>query len=398
MSDLRVNLLFGFLGSGKTTLVRRILGERGAERKTAVIVNEFGEVGVDGEVIAGSNVDLVELTSGCLCCTLRGSLMSAVEELREKAAVERIVVEATGVASPGDMLEDLHDSKLAHELDVGPLVTVVDAPKFTRLQQMLGEFYEEQVENADVLVLNKIDLATQGELDAARAAVREINPDAVLLFAEQGDTDLALVLDGPESELLAQMKAEAGGHHHGAGDRHRGSGPASGPAAPDPGPAGGSGLARGPGSDPDPGSAPGPSFAPDPNSAPDSSSAPDPDSAPDPGSVLDSGSAPDRGHDHHHHGHAHAPAESFVMDASGEFSREGLAEAFASMPGNVWRSKGFLTVDGEPSLLQFTMGQLEIDGAPPRERPYLVMIGQDLDRRAVEPRVLAARREAPDPP
>ena len=370
MSDLRVNLLFGFLGSGKTTLVRRILGERGGERKTAVIVNEFGEVGVDGEVIAGSNVDLVELTSGCLCCTLRGSLMSAVEELRERAAVERIVVEATGVASPGDMLEDLHDSKLADELDVGPLVTVVDAPKFTRLQQMLGEFYEEQVENADVLVLNKIDLATQGELDRAQAAVREINPDAVLLFAEQGDTDLALVLDGPESELLAQMKAEAGGHRHGAGDRPRGSGPASGPAAPDPGPAGGSGLAHGPGSalDPDPGSAP--------------------DSAP----------APDRGHDHHHHGHAHAPAESFVMDASGEFSREGLAEAFASMPGNVWRSKGFLTVDGEPSLLQFTMGQLEIDGAPPRERPYLVMIGQDLDRRAVEPRVLAARREAPDPP
>ena len=160
-------------------------------RKTAVIVNGFGEVGVDGEVIAGSKVDLVELTSGCLCCTLRGSLTSAVEELRERAAVERIVVEATGVASPGDMLEDLHDSKLADELDIGPLVTVVDAPKFTRPQQMLGELCEEQVENADVLVLNKIDLATQGELDRARAAVREINPDAVLLFAEQGDTDLA---------------------------------------------------------------------------------------------------------------------------------------------------------------------------------------------------------------
>ena len=111
MSDLRINLLFGFLGSGKTTLLRRILGERAGERKMAVIVNEFGDVGVDGEVIAGSSVNLVELTSGCLCCTLRGSLMSAVEELREKAAVEQIVVEATGVASPGDMLEDLNDSR-----------------------------------------------------------------------------------------------------------------------------------------------------------------------------------------------------------------------------------------------------------------------------------------------
>ena len=148
-------------------------------------MNEFGEVGVDGEVIAGNNVNLVELTSGCLCCTLRGSLMSAVEELREKAAVEQIVVEATGVASPGDMLEDLDDSRIASELDVGPMVTVVDAPKFTRLQQMLGEFYEEQVENADVLVLNKIDLATLEELDEAKAAVRAINPDATLLFAEQ---------------------------------------------------------------------------------------------------------------------------------------------------------------------------------------------------------------------
>ena len=332
MSDLRVNLLFGFLGSGKTTLLRRILGERAGERKMAVIVNEFGDVGVDGEVIAGSNVNLVELTSGCLCCTLRGSLMSAVEELREKAAVEQIVVEATGVASPGDMLEDLNESRIAHELDVGPLVTVVDAPKFTRLKQMLGEFYEEQVENADVLVLNKIDLATPGDLDEAKTAVREINPDAVLLFAEQGDTDLALLLDGPESELLAQMKAEGHPHHHVHDDGH-----------------------------------------------------------------VHDHKHDDRhdhhgdGHDHDHHGHAHAAAESFVMDASGDFSREALVDAFAAMPANVWRSKGFLTVDGAPGLLQFTMGQLEIGSAPARERAYLVVIGEDLDRAAVESRLLAAR-------
>ena len=343
MSDLRINLLFGFLGSGKTTLLRRILGERAGERKMAVIVNEFGDVGVDGDVIAGDNVNLVELTSGCLCCTLRGSLMSAVEELRENAGVEQIVVEATGVASPGDMLEDLNDSRIAHQLDVGPLVTVVDAPKFTRLQQMLGEFYEEQVENADVLVLNKIDLATPDDLDDARAAVREINPDAALLFAEQGDTDLALLLDGPESELLAQMKSDAAGHHE--DHRH--------------------------------------------------------------GDESDAGGAHHHGdahhHDHSHHGahehahdHAHAPAESFVMDAAGEYSRAELSGAFASMPDNVWRSKGFLTVDGEPSMLQFTMGQLEITGAQERERPYLVVIGHDVDRGAIEAAVLSARRIRPE--
>ena len=334
MSDLRINLLFGFLGSGKTTLLRRILSERGGERPMAVIVNEFGEVGVDGDVIAGNSVNLVELTSGCLCCTLRGSLMSAVEELREKAAVEQIVVEATGVASPGDMLEDLNDSKIAHELDIGPLVTVVDAPKFTRLQQMLGEFYEEQVENADVVVLNKIDLATQDELERAQAVARELNPDAMLLFAEQGDTDLALLLDGPESELLAQMRAQAQDHPH---HHHQHGG--------------------------------------------------------------DQDHGHEDLHDHgngSHHGHAHAPAESFVMDASGEFSRGDLTDVFASMPANVWRSKGFLTVDGQPSLLQFTMGQLEIESASPRERPYLVVIGEDLDRTAVEGAVLTARRAGPE--
>jgi len=232
------------------------------------------------------------------------------------------------------MLEDLNESRIARELDVGPLVTVVDAPKFTRLRQMLGEFYEEQVENADVLVLNKIDLATPGELDEAKAAVREINPDAALLFAEQGDTDLALLLDGPESELLAQMKTEADGHphHHGHDEGH--------------------------GHD---------------------------------HKHDDRHDHHGDGHDHDHHGHAHAAAESFVMDASGDFSRAGLVDAFASLPANVWRSKGFLTVDGEPSLLQFTMGQIEIDAAPARERPYLVVIGEDLDRPAVESGLLAAR-------
>ena len=155
----------------------------------------------------------------------------------------------------------------------------------------------------------------------------------MLLFAEQGDTDLALLLDGPESELLAQMKAEAEGPPYG----HR---------------------------------------------------------------AHDDGHGHGHGHDGHddqhggghHHGHAHAAAESFVMDASGDFSRAGLIDAFASLPAGVWRSKGFLTVDGEPSLLQFTMGQLEIDAAPARDRPYLVVIGEQLDRPVAESAVLAARR------
>ena len=166
---MQINLLFGFLGSGKTTLAKHLLAERGRDVKTAVIVNEFGEVGVDGDILRGNNVDVVELNSGCLCCTLRGSLMMAVEELREKAGVERVIVEATGVAQPSELVESLADSSLAGQFDVGPLVTVVDAAKFPKLLSMLGDFYLDQVESADLVIVNKIDLVSAGRADGGIA-------------------------------------------------------------------------------------------------------------------------------------------------------------------------------------------------------------------------------------
>src|SRR5687768_18159738 len=183
---MRVNLLFGFLGSGKTTLAKHLRAERGRDVKTAVIVNEFGEVGVDGEILKGQNVDVVELNSGCLCCTLRGSLTLAVDELREKSKVERVIVEATGVAQPAELLETLADSTREAGLEVGPLVTVVDVFKFPKLLDMLGDFYVDQIENADIVLLNKIDLVTPAQLEEATRQIRSLNPRADLIFAEQG--------------------------------------------------------------------------------------------------------------------------------------------------------------------------------------------------------------------
>ena len=122
-----VNPICGFLGSGKTTLMRRIIGERGGREPMAVIVNEFGDVGIDGAILSGHSVDMIEISSGCLCCTLKGSLVNALEELRDKKATRRVVIEATGVAQPGEMLDVLADPALKGSVDVGPMVTVVDA-------------------------------------------------------------------------------------------------------------------------------------------------------------------------------------------------------------------------------------------------------------------------------
>ncbi len=310
---MRVNMLFGFLGSGKTTLARRILTERSnpASEKMAVIVNEFGDVGIDGAILEGQDVDMVELTSGCLCCTLKGSLLNAVEELRDKAGCDQVVIEATGVAQPGEMMETFTDPTVRSRFEIGPMVTVIDAPKFSKIRTMLGPFYAAQVENADILVLNKTDLASAADLDAVRAEVRELNPHAALLFAERCDIDVEAILHGDTSAVMAAYDRGLGHEGHDHGDH-------------------------------------------------------------------------DHDHDHDNDDHRHAPASSFVLDASAGATRNGLESFFAGLGDDVWRAKGFLDVDGAPSLVQFAMGELEITPAEARDHHHLVFIGPDMDRAAIE--------------
>lgn len=348
---MKVNLVFGFLGSGKTTLVKHLLAQVGTREKTAVIVNEFGEVGVDGDILRGQDIDVVELNSGCLCCVLKGSLLLAVEELRDKAKVERVIVEATGVAQPAELLESLVESSVNHRLQIGPLVTVVDCAKFSRLEGMLGDFYLDQIESADIVLANKLDLATPEQLSDATRRIREINPDAQLLFSEQGRVAAEKLFGDQASELLDRIRRELTAHH----------------------PAG----------------------------------------AGDDGHDHDHGHGHEHehehehahhGHHHHddhghdeHHGHAHdphaaAPAQSFVVSSAGRGQRAAVERFFRGLPDNVWRAKGFIQLDGQPALVQYSLGQLEISDAagPPAE--LLVFIGQDMDRAAIEAGVALATR------
>lgn len=336
---MQVNLLFGFLGSGKTTLAKYLLAQRGQTMKTAVIVNEFGEVGVDGDILRGNNIDVVELNSGCLCCTLRGSLMLAVEELRDKAQVERVIVEATGVAQPSELLETLADSSLHGGLQIGPLVTVVDIAKYAKLSDMLGNFYSEQIESADIIIANKIDLATPMQLEEATRQIRELNPDATLLFAEQGvvipeqifEKDGSGLLERTRDELLhatGRRDPEAGHHVH---DEH------------------------------------------------DHAHAHHHD---------------DHDHDQgeHHDPHADAPAESFVVTSAGNAHREGIEAFFKALPDDVWRAKGFVVLDGAPTLVQYSLGQLEITPAEGPASGKVVFIGNAMDRARIESRFALATR------
>ena len=212
--ELRLGLLFGFLGSGKTTLARRILESRPQGVKLAVIVNEFGDVGIDGAILSGSNIDLIELTSGCLCCTLKGPLLQAVEELRARAQPNQIIIEATGVAEPDEMIETFSSPDLRSKYDFAPLVTVVDAANFSKLVEILGDFYTSQITHCDAVVLNKIDLGAVSDLQQVQQRVYNLNPDASVYFAERCDIDAWGLLSGPSSRVMkSHLHGGSGGHH-----------------------------------------------------------------------------------------------------------------------------------------------------------------------------------------
>ncbi len=213
---IRINLLFGFLGSGKTTLARRIMETLGPQRRLALIVNEFGDVGIDGEILKGHDIDVVQLSSGCLCCTLKGSLLAAIVELADNSPLDHIVIEATGVAEPDEMLNTFSEAEFQDRFELGPLVTVVDTPKFLKIREMLGPFYEAQVEKADRVILNKLDLATAALIEEVREEVLDLNDTARISFSEHCDVDLPELLDGPASGVLARRVTAAAntGHDH----------------------------------------------------------------------------------------------------------------------------------------------------------------------------------------
>lgn len=193
-----VNVLCGFLGSGKTTLARRILTDKQRSERLAVIVNDFGQVGIDGQILQGGNVDLIEVSAGCFCCTLKGSLVNAIEELRDKTKADRVVVEASGLSQPAELVEVLRDPAIAEAVRLGPVVTVVDAGKFHGYRKVLGQFYLEQVRRADVLLLNKTDLACPGDLESIRRDLAELNPRAAIVATEHCNVELKRIMETSE--------------------------------------------------------------------------------------------------------------------------------------------------------------------------------------------------------
>ncbi len=213
-----VIILTGFLGAGKTTLLNRILtADHG--RRIAVIVNEFGEVGIDHHLLIASDQEVVQMNNGCICCTVRGDLLRALFQLLEhRSAFDTVVIETTGLAEPAPVAQTLYaDERLRSEFTLAGVVTVVDA-KHISSQIDGSEEAREQIAFADLLLLNKTDLSTAEALDQLETKIGALNPVAKIHRTRNSDMDLAVVLD-PGSTDLAQridraVAAHHAGHHH----------------------------------------------------------------------------------------------------------------------------------------------------------------------------------------
>jgi G3E family GTPase len=203
-----VTIVTGFLGSGKTTLVNHILKEQHG-RKIAVIVNEFGEIGIDGQLtIADDDEQIVEFNNGCLCCTVRGDLVRTLEDLTQRADLDAVLIETTGLADPAPVASTfIVAEEIKSKFSLDAFITVVDA---RNLQQNLKDSHEaqEQVAFADIILINKIDLVSPQEIARVKQQIWELNPIAKIYETTHSSIDLSLILDTKAFDLEVKLEVD----------------------------------------------------------------------------------------------------------------------------------------------------------------------------------------------
>ena len=222
----KIDIISGFLGAGKTTLIKKLLDESFKGEKIVLIENEFGEIGIDGGFLKDAGVEISEMSSGCICCSLVGDFGKALHEVEDQFHPDRILIEPSGVGKLSDVVVAVQNTaKDNPALKLNSFVTVADASKVKVYMKNFGEFYNNQIESAGTILLSRTQNLTQDKLEAAVALLREKNPTAAILTTPWDQLDGKTILSAiektsMEEELLAHIRAEheaeqaAHAHHH----------------------------------------------------------------------------------------------------------------------------------------------------------------------------------------
>ena len=221
----KIDIVSGFLGAGKTTLIKKLLAEAFQGEKLVLIENEFGEISIDGDFLKESGVQISEMSSGCICCSLVGDFNKALKDVHQQFAPDRILIEPSGVGKLSDVIVAVENTvKDVPDMKLNSFVTVADATKVKVYMKNFGEFYNNQIESAGTIILSRTQKLTQEKLEAAVALLREKNPNAAILTTPWDELDGKTILSAIEKvsladELLERMQAEhaadeAEHHHH----------------------------------------------------------------------------------------------------------------------------------------------------------------------------------------
>ena len=217
----KVDIVSGFLGAGKTTLIKKLIKDALAGSRVVLIENEFGEIGIDGGFLKEAGIEIREMNSGCICCSLVGDFNASLKQVMETYQPERILIEPSGVGKLDDVMRAIE--KTAEEIPdmkVGSAVTVVDAAKARVYFKNFGEFFVNQIENAGTVLLTRTDKVSQEKIDEAVALIREHNQKATIITTPLAELDGRKVLETIEggedlqSEILAEVMAAEEEHHH----------------------------------------------------------------------------------------------------------------------------------------------------------------------------------------
>ncbi len=225
----KIDIISGFLGAGKTTFIKKLLQEAIAGEQVVLIENEFGEIGIDGGFLKDAGVEIREMNSGCICCSLVGDFGKSLEEVLTKYHPDRVIIEPSGVGKLSDVMKAVIDVASDVEVTLNSAVTIVDAQKCRMYRKNFGEFFNNQIENAGTIVLSRTDIAPADKVEQALQIIRELNPKASVVTTpcdELSGKQLLEIIEKPDTmteDLMKEVKEHrhhqeegcgCGGHHH----------------------------------------------------------------------------------------------------------------------------------------------------------------------------------------
>ncbi len=217
----KIDIISGFLGAGKTTLIKKLLKEALAGTKVVLIENEFGEIGIDGGFLKEAGIEITEMNSGCICCSLVGDFETSLKQVMEQYAPERILIEPSGVGKLSDVMRAIQNiADGSADMELNSAVTVVDVSKAKVYIKNFGEFFINQIENAGTIILTRTDKADQAKIETAVELIRQHNPKATIITTPLDQITGKEILDtfegnnDLEAELLKLVMEEQEEHHH----------------------------------------------------------------------------------------------------------------------------------------------------------------------------------------